>query len=115
MNDYRSAYRVYNAANGDRRQLEIVSGKAYSAAQHSYLAYTRSPEHTSGDGPSPPRRVVGSGRQAGSRWCFSDPEMKRRRRVAGYKIYGVEGKVKSSLRKGIRWIKGKCSELVHGR
>ncbi|KAK8960045.1 hypothetical protein KSP40_PGU017218 [Platanthera guangdongensis] len=109
MSECRAAHRIYTAANGDRRKIEIVRGKAYSAAQHKYLVYARSPERQQ---PAPPRR--GADRQAASKWCFSDPEMKRRRRVAGYKIYAVEGKVKSSLRRGVRWIKSKCSELVHG-
>ncbi|KAF0918726.1 hypothetical protein E2562_025847 [Oryza meyeriana var. granulata] len=43
--------------------------------------------------------------------CFGDPEAKRRRRVAGYKAYAVEGKVKASLRQGIRWFKRKCSSI----
>ncbi|EER94992.1 hypothetical protein BDA96_01G424500 [Sorghum bicolor] len=67
--------------------------------------------------PPPPlpvsTRSGGSG-GAGSAWCFSDPEMKRRRRVASYKAYSVEGKVKASFRRGFRWIKAKCSELIHG-
>ncbi|XP_062208408.1 uncharacterized protein LOC133909882 [Phragmites australis] len=46
-------------------------------------------------------------------WCFSDPEMKRQRRVARYKAYGVEGKVKASLRRGLRWFKRKCSVILH--
>ncbi|PKU64554.1 hypothetical protein MA16_Dca006227 [Dendrobium catenatum] len=107
MSDFRRAYRIYNTTNGDRRHLEVVCGKAYSAAQTSYLTYARSLDH-----PPPPRR--GTSRPVASKWCFKDPEMKRRRRVAGYKMYSVEGKVKSSLRKGMRWIKGKCSKLVHG-
>ncbi|KAJ1255770.1 hypothetical protein BS78_K161900 [Paspalum vaginatum] len=44
-------------------------------------------------------------------WCGlgGDPaEMKRRRRVAGYKAYAVEGKVKASIRRGLRWMKAKC-------
>jgi hypothetical protein len=68
--------------------------------------------------PPPPlpvsTRSSGGGGVGGSAWCFSDPEMKRRRRVASYKAYSVEGKVKASLRRGFRWIKAKCSELIHG-
>ncbi|KAM3409938.1 hypothetical protein ACQJBY_002289 [Aegilops geniculata] len=74
--------------------------------------------------PPPGRREggVGSGGSGGggggggsaNMWCFSDPEMKRRRRVASYKAYSVEGKVKSSLRRGLRWFKGKCSDIFHG-
>lgn len=46
-------------------------------------------------------------------WWSSDPEAKRRRRVAGYKAYAVEARVKASLRKGFRWIKDRCTSLVH--
>ncbi|KAF0908573.1 hypothetical protein E2562_026623 [Oryza meyeriana var. granulata] len=53
------------------------------------------------------------GRWVPGLWCLSDPEMKRRRRVAGYKSYAVEGKVKASIRRGLRWIKAKCSHIVH--
>ncbi|KAF8683870.1 hypothetical protein HU200_044810 [Digitaria exilis] len=64
--------------------------------------------------PLPASTRAGGGGGAGSAWCFSDPEMKRRRRVASYKAYSVEGKVKASLRRGFRWIKAKCTELIHG-
>jgi hypothetical protein len=66
--------------------------------------------------PAPPLPVStrSGGRGVGSAWCFSDPEMRRRRRVARYKAYSVEGKVKASFRRGFRWIKAKCSELIHG-
>ncbi|KAL6649786.1 hypothetical protein ACP70R_014010 [Stipagrostis hirtigluma subsp. patula] len=64
--------------------------------------------------PLPATKAGGGGGVGSSAWCFSDPEMKRRRRVASYKAYSVEGKVKSSLRRGFRWIKAKCSELIHG-
>ena len=47
-------------------------------------------------------------------WGLEDPEMKRRQRVAMYKLYDVEGKLKSSFKKGIRWIKRKCSRIVRG-
>ncbi|KAK0582495.1 hypothetical protein LWI29_026198 [Acer saccharum] len=45
---------------------------------------------------------------------WNDPETKRRKRVAKYKFYSVEGKVKSSLKKGFRWMKKKCSHIIHG-
>ncbi|KAF8661809.1 hypothetical protein HU200_056764 [Digitaria exilis] len=54
----------------------------------------------------------GGGVRAVRMGCFGDPEMKRRRRVAGYKAYGVEGKVKASLRRGLRWFKRKCSGIL---
>lgn len=39
-----------------------------------------------------------------------NPEVKRRKRVAGYNMYSVEGKLKSSLRNSFKWIKSKLSE-----
>ncbi|KAM0883473.1 hypothetical protein ACQ4PT_031617 [Festuca glaucescens] len=65
--------------------------------------------------PPPPLPVTksGGGGGIGSAWCFSDPEVKRRRRVASYKAYSVEGKVKASFRRGFRWIKDKCTGFIH--
>ncbi|KAL5983609.1 hypothetical protein ACLOJK_017697 [Asimina triloba] len=45
---------------------------------------------------------------------FNDPETKRKRRVAGYKAYALEGKVRASFRKGFEWIKLKCAQMVRG-
>ncbi|KAI4310720.1 hypothetical protein MLD38_035675 [Melastoma candidum] len=39
-----------------------------------------------------------------------NPELKRRRRVASYNMYAVEGKFKSSLRNSFKWIKNKFSD-----
>ncbi|KAI5324188.1 hypothetical protein Pyn_37360 [Prunus yedoensis var. nudiflora] len=36
-----------------------------------------------------------------------NPELERRKRVASYNMYAVEGKFKSSLRNSFKWIKGK--------
>ncbi|MQM00155.1 hypothetical protein Taro_032886 [Colocasia esculenta] len=36
-------------------------------------------------------------------WSFGDPELQRKKRVAGYKVYAMEGKMKGSLRKSFRW------------
>ncbi|CAI9103497.1 OLC1v1001988C1 [Oldenlandia corymbosa var. corymbosa] len=41
-------------------------------------------------------------------------QFKRRKRIAKYKLYAYEGKVKNSFKKGIRWIKRKCRKIVHG-
>ncbi|KAL6896825.1 hypothetical protein ACP4OV_007397 [Aristida adscensionis] len=65
----------------------------------------------------PARWVAGLGASSASAWACGlggDPaEMKRRRRVAGYKAYAVEGKVKASFRRSLRWIKAKCSSIIH--
>uniref|UniRef100_A0A1D1YDM2 Uncharacterized protein C11orf95 n=1 Tax=Anthurium amnicola TaxID=1678845 RepID=A0A1D1YDM2_9ARAE len=114
MGDYHGFDRGYRAGfGGERKQLEIVKGKEFSANQ-TYVTAHRPPRPRSPEPPFP-RGKVGAAPPGGPGWgCFSDPEMKRRRRVASYKAYAVEGKVKSSLRRGFRWIKRKCSELVHG-
>nr|CAB3492570.1 unnamed protein product [Digitaria exilis] len=62
-------------------------------------------------GSAPPSHGEGGG-GALSSWWSGDPEAKRRRRVAGYKAYAVEARVKASLRKGFRWIKDRCTGLV---
>ncbi|KAK2412448.1 hypothetical protein P8452_72815 [Trifolium repens] len=47
-------------------------------------------------------------------WSFSDPELQRKKRVASYKVYSVEGKLKGTFRKSFKWIKDRCSRVVHG-
>ncbi|XP_015577955.1 uncharacterized protein LOC8283192 [Ricinus communis] len=39
----------------------------------------------------------------------SDPEMKRRKRIASYNVFTMEGKLKSSVRNSFKWIKNKFS------
>lgn len=45
---------------------------------------------------------------------MQDPEMKRKKRVASYKVYTVEGKVKASVRSSFRWIKNKYLDIRYG-
>ncbi|KAG6557347.1 hypothetical protein Mapa_001276 [Marchantia paleacea] len=45
---------------------------------------------------------------------MTDPEVKRKKRVASYKVFTVEGKVKASVRSGFRWIKNKYIEVRYG-
>ncbi|KAI6690171.1 hypothetical protein NL676_026999 [Syzygium grande] len=47
-------------------------------------------------------------------WTFGDPELQRKKRVASYKAYTVEGKMKGSLKKSFRWIKNTCNQVVYG-
>lgn len=75
---------------GDRRVDVVMSGKGYGSRG------SRSPN---------------SNEKA---WRFSDPEAKRKKRIANYKVHSVEGKVKATLKKGLRWIKNKCSQITHG-
>ncbi|KAK7271986.1 hypothetical protein RJT34_28300 [Clitoria ternatea] len=52
--------------------------------------------------------------KASKSWSFNDPELQRKKRVAGYKIYAAEGKMKGSLRKSFRWIKNTYSQALYG-
>lgn len=47
-------------------------------------------------------------------WSFNDPELQRKKRVASYKVYAVEGKMKGSFRKSFRWIKDTYTHVVYG-
>ncbi|KAJ9187837.1 hypothetical protein P3X46_003252 [Hevea brasiliensis] len=89
---------------GDRR-FEIVSGKSLAAANQIY---------STPDPPPVPARATRQSRTTSTPWSFSDPEMKRKKRIAKYKVYTVEGKFKASFKNGLRWIKNKCSEIIHG-
>ncbi|XP_047063101.1 uncharacterized protein LOC124670672 [Lolium rigidum] len=62
---------------------------------------------------APARWVAGMGSSSVAWFVGDQAEMKRRGRVASYKAYTVEGKVKASIRRGLRWIKAKCSNIVH--
>ncbi|PHU11960.1 hypothetical protein BC332_18890 [Capsicum chinense] len=54
------------------------------------------------------------GKSVSKSWSFNDPELQRKKRVASYKVYLVEGKVKGSVKKSFRWIKDSCTKLVYG-
>ncbi|XWS72199.1 hypothetical protein CRYUN_Cryun02cG0019700 [Craigia yunnanensis] len=47
-------------------------------------------------------------------WSFNDPELQRKKRVASYKVYAVEGKVKGSFKKSFRWLKDRYTRVVYG-
>lgn len=44
----------------------------------------------------------------------SDPELKRKRRVASYNLFTMEGKLKSSVRSSFKWIKNKLTDVRYG-
>ncbi|KAK6120402.1 hypothetical protein DH2020_045882 [Rehmannia glutinosa] len=47
-------------------------------------------------------------------WSFNDPELQRKKRVASYKVYTVEGKMKGSIKKSFRWLKERYTKMVYG-
>ncbi|KAF8401369.1 hypothetical protein HHK36_012321 [Tetracentron sinense] len=100
MGELWAVYRSY----GMGPKPEIVKGNAQI-----YMTRSRS-----SNSPIPTRRNKVRKSSSFKSWSFNDPEMKRWKRVAKYKAYSVEGKFKSSFRKGYRWLKNKCSLMVHG-
>ncbi|XP_042436065.1 uncharacterized protein LOC122021945 [Zingiber officinale] len=48
-----------------------------------------------------------------SRWALSDPDFQRRKRVANYKAYAVEGRMKGSLRRSFRWLKDRYNKMLY--
>ncbi|KAH0938408.1 hypothetical protein HID58_005869 [Brassica napus] len=45
---------------------------------------------------------------------LKEAEIQRKKRVAAYNVYGLEGKVKGSIRKNFKWFKETCSNAVNG-
>ncbi|KAK2965231.1 hypothetical protein RJ640_019986 [Escallonia rubra] len=103
-------FRHSSLSFGGERRLEIVSGKGFGANQMYGMSRPQSP-----DQPPVPPRVTRMSQVPSKPWGgFNDPETRRRKRIAKYKIYTYEGRVKASVRNGLRWIKNKCSEIIHG-
>ncbi|XP_024033684.1 uncharacterized protein LOC18055766, partial [Citrus clementina] len=58
---------------------------------------------------------ITSGSSSSSKsWSLADPEFQRKKRVASYKMYSVEGKVKGSFRKSVRWLKDRYTHMLYG-
>ncbi|XP_024517452.1 uncharacterized protein LOC112341493 [Selaginella moellendorffii] len=55
----------------------------------------------------------GSLRLASLGWNSSDPEAKRKRRVAAYKRFDSRRRVGDSVKRGVRWIKIRCFRLCY--
>ncbi|XP_065864153.1 uncharacterized protein [Euphorbia lathyris] len=109
MDDYGSGQRSY----GNDRRFEIVSGKSFGTSNQIYATKSQS-QSQSPDLPPIPSRATRPNRTSSAPWGFTDPEMKRKKRIAKYKVYTVEGKMKTTLRNGLRWIKNKCSQMING-
>ncbi|KAA8521269.1 hypothetical protein F0562_011894 [Nyssa sinensis] len=108
MGDYKS-----NSYGDGRMQMETYYGYRPTSNPRDFRSYSAS--YSSSYGPPPTqmggvrdlnskkgkRKTVSSSKS----WGFNDPEFQRKKRVASYKVYSVEGKVKGSFRKSFRWLK----------
>ena len=82
--------------------LGIVSRKSFSNCQTSAARAQSSDLQL-----APPQETGVTSFSAAKPWNFGDQDTKRRKRITKYKVYTVEGKVKYSLIKGLRWFKNK--------
>uniref|UniRef100_A0A7N0U7W9 DUF3511 domain protein n=1 Tax=Kalanchoe fedtschenkoi TaxID=63787 RepID=A0A7N0U7W9_KALFE len=134
MDAVQSTYRSYTGGGGGGgRSLEIVTTNPnpYRPSNDLFNHPPRHHLHLDAALPSPrsrpqptPRKskkhhqVVSSSSSSSaapsSASWWSSPEMKRKRRVVKYKMYAAEGKMKSTVRNGFRWIKRKCKKIVLG-
>lgn len=64
--------------------------------------------------PANASRLKSNAKMRSGSWLQTDPEMRRKKRVAKYKVFTVEGKVKQTVRSSCRWIKEKYLEVRYG-
>lgn len=84
-------------ASGNRREVKGYSASFDDSAADQTNDYQTKIKKS--------KSVPNADRAASRSWSFSDPESRRRRRVAGYKVYSVEQKMKGSIRKSFKWFK----------
>ncbi|RWR78106.1 hypothetical protein CKAN_00661600 [Cinnamomum micranthum f. kanehirae] len=112
MEDWRS-----KSCGDGRMQMEGYGTMPPASGMHDLRSYSTS--YVSTQQTQMPKEMKlkkgrGSSSSSSSKWCFSDPELQRKKRVASYKVYGVEGRMKGSLRKSFRWFKDKYTQMVYG-
>ncbi|RWW26331.1 hypothetical protein GW17_00009293 [Ensete ventricosum] len=108
--------------NDGMMQLEVYGARSSAAPPpglHDFRSYSASYAYMYNGGSHGPdgfkaKPDYGSSSSNKGGWVLSDPEFQRKRRVAGYKSYAVEGKVKGSFRRGFRWLKDKYTRVVYG-
>lgn len=119
----------------DRNHMDMIYNVRYDVAPNSISAYSNNPHDfrsysygAASSIPPPPLPLppppgqprdwkLKKGKIASSSsksWSFNDPEFQRKKRVASYKVYSVEGKVKGSFRRSFRWLKDKYTQVVYG-
>ncbi|PON47098.1 hypothetical protein PanWU01x14_247150 [Parasponia andersonii] len=121
MENYRSRSCREGGGGGGGMQMEVYYRNRGEDPPPTSMRDLRcySANHAWSSGPAPANeakiRKAKSGVGSTSKsWSFNDPELQRKKRVAGYKAYAVEGKMKGSLRKSFRWIKNTYTQVIYG-
>ncbi|KAI3454157.1 hypothetical protein Pfo_010820 [Paulownia fortunei] len=120
MADYRSKF--YSDGN---MKIEPYYGPPSTTRPNDFRSYSASYSSSSSSSyyyaappaVAPPQKLKkgkSTGGSTSKSWSFNDPELQRKKRVASYKVYSVEGKVKGSFRKSFRWLKDRYSQVVYG-
>ncbi|KAF1867681.1 hypothetical protein Lal_00050114 [Lupinus albus] len=107
--------------DGRNMQIETYSGGTTSSGIHGMqdlrcysASYASSVHPTQTQNDVKFKRGKSTNGSISKSWSFGDPELQRKKRVASYKVYAVEGKLKGSLRKSFKWIKDRCNRVVYG-
>ncbi|XAR70775.1 hypothetical protein NMG60_11027759 [Bertholletia excelsa] len=116
MGDYR-----FGSYNDGGKQMESYYAYGPGSNPHDLRSYSAS--YSSKYAPPPAtqagtvknlkkgKSAVGSSSKS---WGFGDAEFQRKKRVASYKAYTVEGKVKGSFRKSFKWLKDRYTQALYG-
>lgn len=103
-----------------RQTLGIINGKAYDASNvyvtrsnHQFANQTENYRVTKPPATTPPR-LPPPPAPISSSSLIDYRQLERKKRIAKYRLYAYEGKMKNSLKKGFRWIKRACRKIVHG-
>ncbi|GFZ11732.1 ABC family ABC transporter, putative [Actinidia rufa] len=125
-------FRSKSCSDGKNMQLESYygggGGKAGPTNMNDLRSYSTS--HASSYAQPPPNQIqlgnelkikkgkksIGVNGSTSKTWGLNlnDPELQRKKRVASYKAYALEGKMKGSFTKSFRWIKDTCTHVVYG-
>ncbi|KAL7112266.1 hypothetical protein ACP275_05G141600 [Erythranthe tilingii] len=108
MSDYKS-----NSHNERNMQIEPYYGTA-TRSNSASTSYSYAPPPAMAAPPQKLKKGKSTGGSTSKSWSLNDPEVQRKKRVASYKVYSVEGKVKGSFRKSFRWLKDRYTQVVYG-
>ncbi|KAJ4909420.1 hypothetical protein Rs2_04041 [Raphanus sativus] len=110
------AYKYHCLANGGTPEAEEAPSPTYQQLPvmlRSYSTSTYSPHKN----PTPVRDNPNSKSKRSIskvKKGLKEADLQRKKRVAAYNVYCVEGKVKGSIRNYFKWFKETCSNAVNG-
>ncbi|XP_062087726.1 uncharacterized protein LOC133794500 [Humulus lupulus] len=124
MENFRSRSCRDGGGGGGGMQMEVYNGnRAAPTSMRDLRCYSANYAGSSAPAPAPGppsaneakiKKAKSSVGSTSKSWSLNDPELQRKKRVAGYKAYAVEGKMKGSFRKSFRWIKSTYTQVIYG-